>query len=155
MSVPEFWKAMIGSWTGENKLWLMPGDPSSDSKATARVEPLANGKFLGVHYTWEESGETQEGFALVGASKDGTSAQATWVDSWHMGDSPMALREVPSAPGVVALLGSYPAPEGPDWGWRVEFEPGGQDHWTMRMFNITPDGQEAPAVLAEFVRAPS
>lgn len=153
MSVPEFWKAMLGTWKGRNQLWLTPGTPVAESETTAGVELLANGKFLGIRYTWSDDGERQEGLALVGATKDGTRAQATWVDSWHMGDSPMICKEVPAKEGVLALLGSYPAPSGPDWGWRLEFEPAPPDRWTMRMVNITPDGEEALAVLAEYARA--
>lgn len=151
MSVPEFWKTVIGTWIGTNKLWLEPAEPSSDSEATAAADLVANGKFLAVRYTWADEGETQEGFMLVGARTDGASAQATWVDSWHMGDSPMVCRQVPSKEGVLALLGSYPAPSGPDWGWRLEIEPQPPDRWTMRMVNISPEGREALAVLAEFV----
>ena len=32
--------------------------------------------------------------------------------------------------GGVALLGSYPAPPGPDWGWRITLEPGEAGTWS-------------------------
>jgi hypothetical protein len=53
--------------------------------------------------------------------------------------------------GTVRVLGSYAAPPGPDWGWRIEIEPAAGS-WTLRMFNITPDGQEVLAVEATLSR---
>jgi hypothetical protein len=53
----------------------------------------------------------------------------------------------------IIMRGSYPAPEGPDWGWRIEIEPKAPDAFELCLFNIAPDGQEALAVLADYERA--
>lgn len=55
--------------------------------------------------------------------------------------------------GVVSLRGSYPAPPGPDWGWRIELENHERASLVMRMINISPEGQEALAVLAQYERS--
>jgi hypothetical protein len=56
------------------------------------------------------------------------------------------------ASGAVAVTGSYQAPPGPDWGWRIELSMPAPDSLCMRMFNIEPDGSEELAVQADFVR---
>jgi hypothetical protein len=56
--------------------------------------------------------------------------------------------------GVVSLRGSYAAPPGPDWSWRIEIEAEGVSFLLVRMFNITPLGEEALAVLARYERDP-
>lgn len=50
------------------------------------------------------------------------------------------------------LNGTYGSGEGPDWGWRTEFNLTGPDTLVMEAYNITPDGQEALAVRAKLTR---
>ena len=57
--------------------------------------------------------------------------------------------ESPDKPNV---LGSYPAPEGPDWGWRTTLEMRGKDNLVVTHYNITPDGDESPAVEFDYKR---
>jgi hypothetical protein len=54
---------------------------------------------------------------------------------------------------MVVVRGSYPAPTGPDWGWRIELDLRLADQLQMRMVNITPDGQEMLAVQAVYARS--
>jgi hypothetical protein len=54
--------------------------------------------------------------------------------------------------GIVALLGSYSVASSPDWGWRIELELSGIDDLELRMFNISPEGDETPGVLAQYHR---
>ena len=54
--------------------------------------------------------------------------------------------------GQVRLEGSYSAPQSPDWGWRIEIEIDADASLVIRMINITPEGQEALAVLAQYTR---
>lgn len=53
---------------------------------------------------------------------------------------------------TVSLLGSYPAPSGPDRGWRIEIEQPEHTRLVSRMTNISPDHEESLAVLAELMR---
>lgn len=60
-----------------------------------------------------------------------------------------------AAGGGVALRGTYAAPPGPDWGWRIDLIPTAA---TLRivLHNVFPagmGGQEAVAVEAEYTRA--
>jgi hypothetical protein len=53
--------------------------------------------------------------------------------------------------GTISVSGTYPAPPGPDWGWRVavRLEPAGL---VLRMFNIPPGDAEQLAVEAVYAR---
>jgi uncharacterized protein (TIGR03067 family) len=146
IAMPEFLTNAIGEWSGKTKL-LMPGerDRTSDSKLT--IAKTAMGKFLTLSYTWSYDGNDQQGMLLLGAGKNGS--VASWVDSWHNGNAIMAMRG--ESAGNVTLLGSYPAPPGPDWKWRfVISEDGGKLKFVMT--NISPKGEEYPAVEAEYQR---
>jgi hypothetical protein len=60
----------------------------------------------------------------------------------------MLLTGAHAGDGDVNVRGSYPAPERPDGGWRMTLEMPTPESLLLRMFNITPDGQEAWAVEA-------
>jgi hypothetical protein len=64
----------------------------------------------------------------------------------------MALGPGTRSDTTLTATGSDVAPEGPDWGWRVELhvEPGGT--LLVRHDNILPDGQEALAIEARYAR---
>jgi len=49
----------------------------------------------------------------------------------------------------VAGIGVGP---GPDWRWRFEIQTGESDDFELRMYNITPEGDEALAVRAQYWR---
>ena len=54
--------------------------------------------------------------------------------------------------GTLAVQGTYPAPTGPDWGWKIVLDPSLPDGLRMTMINISPDGEEALAVEAVYKR---
>lgn len=152
MAIPAQLAALAGNWAGTNQLWLDPTQPAAESAATATITTAAGGRFLALGYTWSEGGP-QEGLLLVGQTGPDGAATASWIDSWHNGDAMMICHGAVQADGRVAVRGSYPAPSGPDWGWRIVVEPDGPDGLRLLMFNIMPDGQEFPAVRADFQRS--
>lgn len=147
---PDF-ENLYGEWTGTNSLWLEPGIRARESCSTARVSAYARGQFVALAYTWAFEGKPQEGLILFPSAIAAGASQAVWIDSWHMRDAVM-ICEASMREGVVALEGSYAAPPGPDWGWRIEIEAEEARSLRMRMFNITPQGEEEPAVSATYER---
>lgn len=143
MLTPDRVTQMLGDWTGTNRLWLSPDDPARESGASATVERIAQGQFLMVRYAWSYDGGAQDGMVLVGLEKKGV--PAVWTDSWHMARNLMMCTVDETADDVLSVRGSYAAPPGPDWGWRIELRPesGG---FALRMFNIPPGADEVPAV---------
>jgi hypothetical protein len=140
----------MGNWEGENSLWLDPEAAPDQSDATAVVGTAAGQKLVTISYTWAFRDEPQEGMLLIG-SDEGV-VQASWVDSFHMGDKIMTCEGTLLDDGGVSVTGAYAAPPGPDWGWRIEVRPLDPDQFQVLMFNITPDGEESIAVEANFSR---
>jgi hypothetical protein len=143
---------LVGRWSGANKLWFMPGEPVRESDATASVSLTAGGAFAVIAYTWSYEGDAQDGTLMLRAAPDADDVQVVWVDSWHTGGKFMQFQPEDGRDGLVAVRGSYKAPPGPDWGWRVVLEADGADAFRILMDNITPEGEEAPAVAASFTR---
>lgn len=75
-----------------------------------------------------------------------------WIDSWHTGGQFMTFRGEARPEGSISALGSYSAPPGPDWGWRIVLAGQSDGEIRIRMYNISPEGDEALAVEAEYSR---
>ena len=143
---------LLGTRSGTNKLWLAPGEPVRESECTATVERVGQGQFLMIRYTWSWEGAPQDGLLLVALEK--RDVPAVWTDSWHMARNLMMCTVDDTGDDVLSVSGSYAAPTGPDWGWRIEVRPEA-DGWALRMYNIPPGESELPAVEAIFTRAAS
>jgi hypothetical protein len=143
----------VGSWAGDSTLytpWMEPKEQSCES--TVVVAPVAKGKFLSFAYTWSHEGKDHEGLLIVGNANKAEEATGAFIDSWHMSTNVMQFKGSVNEHGVIHLLGSYAAPPGPDWGWRIEIRSEG-DTLTLKMFNISPEGAEEIAVLGEYRNA--
>lgn len=152
MAVPREISALAGRWQGTNRLWLYdPDEPASTSAATAVLSLTAQGKVATLEYTWAYDGEPQQGFLMM--SQIDETAVAAWADCWHYQDGIMQMNGAAEASGVLWVKGSYPAPPGPDWGWRLALHPDAADQFRLIMHNISPDGEEMRAVEAVFTRA--
>ncbi len=142
--------ALLGEWSGPSRLFLE--GKTYDCVSTASVRMIARDRFVSIDYAWQVEDEPAEGLIIFPASLGATPVVATWLDSWHMSEVIMVCEASIDPAGFVALRGSYAAPPGPDWGWRLELGTEG-GAFLLRMFNITPDGQEEIAVLAQYARA--
>ncbi len=154
MSLSTVRDRILGVWIGENLLrttWLTPPEHLSPSRLS--VGPAAAGKFLVFSYTWSHDNVEQEGLLLLGHDKQQDVATAAWVDSWHMSQKVMSFEGTVNADGVIDLRGSYEAPPGPDWGWRIVISSSAADSLEMVMYNISPEGVEDLAVRANYKRA--
>ncbi|MFO7654828.1 MAG: DUF1579 family protein [Candidatus Krumholzibacteriia bacterium] len=151
MSVPDPLGDLIGDWAGVSRLWMSPDHEAQESATEADVDIAADGRFFVLRYAWTQDDREQDGMLLLGFQKDGT-GEAVWVDSWHMDDRMMHCKGEIRPDGTAAVTGSYAAPPGPDWGWRLEIQPDGSEGFTLMMFNIDPEGQESRAVEAIYAR---
>lgn len=143
-----------GTWTGTNRLWFMPTDPAFESSATAVVEPVAQGQATLLRYTWSHEGRPQSGVMVILHKATSPEEDAvTWLDSFHTARAFMHFRGGLTPGGALSVLGSYAAPEGPPWGWRITIERPDSGSWALRMYNIEPEGEEMLAVEAVYQRA--
>ncbi len=153
MNLTEIQHNLIGEWTGDNLLrlsWLTPQDYVSQTRLS--VLPVAKGNFLTFTYTWSHEDTAHEGMILLGYNKDQGIATAAWVDSWHMSSKIMSCEGSIDGRGVIALRGSYEAPPGPDWGWRITITANAGRELQIVMHNCSPEGVEELAVQADYTR---
>ena len=151
MSIPDGLRALEGDWTGSNKLWFTPTDPARLSQTTASVRTAAQGRFFTMGYTWADEGKPQDGLLTLGIDPATQTIAASWLDSFHMSHAIMTCSG--PAGGEVSVKGTYSVPGYPDWGWRISVDPETADAFTLRMFNISPEGEEALAVEASYRRS--
>lgn len=143
--------ALIGGWTGTSQLYLEPPPAKSlDSASHLSVTPVARGSFLQFDYDWTYESETQTGVLLLGSEED-DAASAAWIDSFHMSSRIMSCIGTATTSGT-DLKGTYKAPPGPDWGWRITIRSGSAGELQIIMHNISPEGKEDLAVQADYQR---
>jgi hypothetical protein len=144
--------ACAGSWLGTSTLQDPHAGIAEESPSTATVTSFPDGS-VRLDYTWSYRGKPQQGSILFGVDGVSESLTARWTDTWHTPSGPM---ECSGPPGTsLSVRGKYAAPPGPDWGWRIDVQPGGQ---TLRvvMHNVWPEeqgGKEELAVEAAYTRA--
>ncbi len=143
--------ALVGDWQGTMQLFMAPPpEPGLASASRLTATPIAGGSFLQLNYDWSHDGEIQTSVLLFGYNEE-HAASAAWVDSFHMSSKIMFCTGT-AADGSVTLLGSYEAPPGPNWGWRIVIRSGSANELQIVMHNISPEGQEDLAVQSDYTR---
>ncbi len=152
MNPLEFLTTATGRYSGKNTLYDPHTGKPDETDSTLRITPVLGGRFARVDYTWSYQGEPQEGSLLFGYDPQAGAASGYWIDTWHMGKKGLTCHGRPPSGGTIGVRGSYEAPPGPDWGWRIELTIADR---TLKIVhtNIHPDGKEEPAVTADYTRA--
>jgi Protein of unknown function (DUF1579) len=155
MSILDALSACAGSWHGKSTLQDPYNDIAEESQSGLTVTPVLGGRFVRMDYTWSYKEKPQEGSLLMGFDKGADKVTAHWIDSWHNSDKVMACTGPRPVGKAYSVRGSYAAPPGPDWGWRIDLTP--EDGGTLRlvMFNVWPEsegGKEELAVEAVYAR---
>lgn len=142
-------KLLEGKLRGTSRVWFEPGKLADESPIEGAMRLVLDGRFLLHEYKTSMGGKPIEGMALYGYHFDRERWEAAWVDSFHSGSAIMFSHG--GKPDGFNVLGSYPAPGGPDWGWRTELEASPEGP-IVRHYNVTPDGAEALAVEIRYTR---
>lgn len=142
-----------GEWHGINRLYVDPKGRPDESDSRLCITPLLGKSFLRIDQTWSYQGKPQEGSMLVGFDIDAQKVSLHWIDTFHMGRKVMTCSGAAGQDQSIDVLGSYAAPPGPDWGWRITITASGKHKLEIRMFNIEPDRSEMLAVEASYTRA--
>jgi hypothetical protein len=151
MSALDGLAACAGQWQGTSTLEDPHSGIADESASIATVTPVLDGRFVRIDYTWSYQGKPQQGSLLVGLQKKAGIATGHWIDSFHNGEKVMACTGSAADDGTVSVRGSYQAPPGPDWGWRIDVTPGAD---TLRIVhhNVWPEGKEELAVDSRYTR---
>lgn len=145
--------ACAGEWRGSNRLHDPNTGGPDDTPSTLTVRPVLGGRFVRLDYTWSYQGKPQEGSLLLGHQPKAGTLTGHWIDSWHNGDKVMSCESPWSEDGELAVTGSFAAPPGPDWGWRIVVHPEAGERLRVVHVVISPEGEESPAVEADYTRA--
>ena len=151
MAVPKPLKNSAGSFVGKSTLhmpWMPEGQRQETSESKLHMEFDREAAFATITYTWSYQGKEKEGLILIAGNEDGSDVTMGWSDSWHQSGGVLHLHGSVKDESV-NCKGSYSVPGHPDWGWRIEFKPG-KNSLAMKMFNISPEGEEGIAVDAEY-----
>lgn len=140
----------LGAWQGTNKLWLHPGADPKESKTALRVFAHSDSGACRIEYTWSSDGTPHSGDMEFRRDDDG-GVTMDWNDTFHTPGGAMACSGT-EEDGKIDVLGHYGAGGG-EWGWRTVIDTTQPDRLTVTMFNITPAGEEAPAVEFTLTRA--
>ena len=154
MTPVESLAALSGRWAGTSTLQDPNTGKPEASPSTLTVTPILGGRFVRLDYTWGYQGKPQEGSLLVGCDPAAGTVSGHWIDTWHMGRGVLTCAGRTDDP-TLSLRGSYAAPPGPDWGWRIELTPSATAI-RLVMYNIWPaeqGGKEDLAVEAEYAMA--
>ncbi len=144
MSRTEVLASHQGVWRGLNKLWIE--DPEGEPETSPGTLTVTEDRVL---ITWTFRGEAQEGSCTVEEIED--SVAVVWTDSWHSEEG-MDLSGEAFA-DAVDVFGAYPVRDGgPDWGWRIVLDLGDPERLLLRMYNISPEGDEVLVVALDGVR---
>jgi hypothetical protein len=136
-------RGLAGRYVGHTKTWLEPGAPPDESPSELRVDPLLGGRFLRFEEQGFFGGKARAGEMCFGFHADAGRYEMSWIDSFHTGSAIMTSTGPAREDGVIAVTGSYGA-GAETWGWRTEIHAGAE--LVMRAFNITPAGEEFPAI---------
>ena len=144
--------ACAGTWRGTNRLYVSPDAPADESTSEVRVTPMLGGRFVRMDQTWARQGRPEQGSMLVGYDPAAGVPSCHWVDSFHNGYKVMACTGT-LKDGVLDVRGTYAAPPGPDWGWRLVVT-ARERQLQIMMYNVWPDGRtEELAVRATYEHA--
>lgn len=145
----ELFGRYVGSWKGESTLFLDPESDGDTQPSALTVVEVARGNFLRVDYWWTVDEQAEEGVLLVGFDPRRPQFEGAWIDSWHMARAMMFATGEPG--DAIDVRGTYMVPGYPDWGWRIRLEAEG-DELRLLMWNISPEGAEARAVVGQYQR---
>jgi len=140
-----------GSWRGTNTLHDPSTGKPEESPSTLNVPPVLGSRFVRVDYTWGYRGKPQEGSLLIGFDPKTGEVSGYWIDSWRVGRKAMSCLGTILAGSAISIKGSYAAPPGPDWGWKIEIAPMGDSLRVMHT-NIDPDEKAERAADGVYAR---
>lgn len=103
-------------------------------------------------YDWHHENETQEGLILIGNNNKQSEVTASWVDSWGMGGKIMNCFGTTNEEGDIVIRGSYEVTDSPDWGWNILIQLPRANELQIKMYNVSPTGEEHLAVDANYSR---
>lgn len=109
------------------------------------MRTIGQDEFLQLSSVWQAEEGPQEAILILPANIGKAEVHAMWFDSWQTRDAMMICKGSRSE-ALVSMLRTYPAHEGPDWGWRIDLSQPDHDSLLVQMFKLSPECEEYLAV---------
>jgi hypothetical protein len=139
---------LTGNWKGIAHTYFDPGVLADSSPVEATFRPVLGSRFMMMEYQGALQGKPLEGLAIIGFYMLKREYTVAWIDTFHTGTLLLISQGKKSD---LDVMGYYSDPSGgPDWGWRTTIEQANENQFTLRHFNVMPDGVEALAVETVF-----
>src|SRR5262245_52854916 len=74
-------KELLGSYDVTTRMWMGPGSPPSESKGSAEITWLAEGRWIQIHWTGTLMGSPTQGLTILGYDNFKQRFVSTTVDS--------------------------------------------------------------------------
>lgn len=138
----KYLEQFVGTWSTQSKFWTAPGAPPQESTGTAEHALVLGGRFVKVTYRGEMMGQTFEGMGFMGYDN----YKQAFVDFWIDNFGTLMLTsegQCDDTGKVITMNGSFDDPvTSQTVSYRTVYTFADPDHYTLEMFNQTPDGQE-------------
>jgi hypothetical protein len=145
-------ESLPGRWRGTVQTWLDPAAPPLVNEAEGTFRRLLDGGSVVYEYTSRVGEHRADGMAILGIDIATMRPCMTWVDTFHTGANVMqfAAEDRELANGL-SFGGAYAAGD-QTWRWRVSIVVVSANEIRVDHINITPDGEEAPAIRIDYQR---
>lgn len=74
-------ESFIGEWKAEVKAWMAPGQPPAESKGTAKVTWIMDGRYVQEDFSGDFMGQPFRGMSLTGYDNVRGKYRSVWVDN--------------------------------------------------------------------------
>jgi hypothetical protein len=143
--------AQAGEWNVAAKMWMDPAAPPEESKATARIRMIHDGRFQVMEYEGMMMGQPFRGFGLTGYDNVLKKYVGSWCDS--MGTMMLITEGTCDATGkVITMTGSFRDPLDRYNTMREVATENGPDQFTFEMYGTCGNQPEHKAMELVFTR---
>jgi hypothetical protein len=142
---------VAGDYTTETKFWMKPGDKPQESKGTARITSILDGRFLSEDNTGSMMGKPIKGHRLIGYNQGAKQFESVWT--YTMSTGIMTMTGTSKDQGrTVHWNASYSGPEGKKQTLEVETRHLDEDHFVVKLMHATGPGGEGPVMETTYSR---
>ncbi len=142
---------ICGGFRGTAKTFLEPGAAPIEAAWEGRVAAILGGRFVRFAYRSSVGEKPIAGEMVIAFESSEKLWRISWVDSFHTGTA--ILVSVGAGGAAIDVRGTYfAAPGHPHWGWRTVVDDTQAERLGIRMYNVSPEGEEDLGVDIELTR---
>jgi hypothetical protein len=142
---------LAGEYDTVSKFWVKPGDAPMESKGTAKITSILDGRFILEENTGTQFGQAYKGVRLVGYNNAAKQYEATWT--YTMSTGMMSLTGTRKGEGQsIEWTANYTNEKGQKQTLYVITRTVDGDRFVMELYGKTPDGKKGPSLETTYTR---